>query len=71
MKGALVLLVLCFVAVTAAVAEDKPETLFARGSVAIQEAKRYGQNRTFLHDGKYPTPVLPPDFGIQEKSVSL
>lgn len=58
-------------AATAAMVDDKPETLFARGSVAVEEAKRYGRNRTFVHDGKYPTPVVPPEFGIQEKSLAV
>ncbi|MBN2475809.1 MAG: GGDEF domain-containing protein [Pirellulales bacterium] len=50
---------------------DTTETLFARGATTLQEAKRYGRNRTFLHDGKYPTPVVPPNFPLEEKRVVL
>jgi GGDEF domain-containing protein len=31
---------------------------------ALAEAKRYGGNRTFLHDGMSPTPVVPLELGL-------
>lgn len=58
-------------AVTEALANDSPTTLYTRSEQALQEAKRYGRNRTFLHDGKYPTPVVPPTFSIEEKEIDI
>jgi diguanylate cyclase (GGDEF)-like protein len=58
-------------AVTEVGREDTPETLYARAEDALHEAKRYGRNRTFLHEGKYPDPVVPPNFSLEERSVML
>ncbi len=49
--------------------DDTSETLCARAEATLREAKRYGRNRTFVHEGKYPTPVVPPNFTLEEKSV--
>jgi hypothetical protein len=38
---------------------------------ALDEAKRYGGNRTFLHDGKSPTPVVPPDFHLAPQICAI
>jgi diguanylate cyclase len=57
--------------VTEATANDTSETLFSRLEATVQEAKRYGRNRTFVHDGKYPTPVVPPNFILQQRTVVL
>ena len=51
--------------------EDTSDTLFARAEATLQEAKRYGDNRTFLREGNYPTPVVPPSFALEEKTISL
>ncbi len=56
-------------AVTEVDREDGPEKLYARAETTLREAKRYGRNRTFVHEGKYPTPVVPPNFTLKEKSV--
>ena len=58
-------------AVTEATPEDTSSTLYARAEATLREAKRYGRNRTFLHEGKYPTPVVPPNFTLEEKSIAL
>lgn len=63
------------VTVSCAVIEAKPRedlaAMLARAEAAIQEAKRYGRNRTFLYEGEYPTPVVPPNFALEERSVTL
>ena len=58
-------------AITESTPEDTADTLFARAETTLQEAKRYGRNRTFLHEGKDPTPVVPPNFPRQEKLISI
>ncbi len=45
--------------------EDSPSSVLLRAEAALREAKRYGHNRTFLHEGKYPTPVVPPEIPIE------
>ncbi|NUQ61986.1 MAG: GGDEF domain-containing protein [Pirellulales bacterium] len=50
---------------------DTTESLLGRLDATVDEAKRYGRNRTFVHDGKYPTPVVPPNFSLQERTVVL
>ena len=37
----------------------------------LAEAKRYGRNRTFVHEGEYPTPVVPPNLSLSEKQLDL
>lgn len=63
------------VTVCCAVIEAKPQddlaAMLGRADAAIQEAKRYGRNRTFLYEGEYPTPVVPPNFALEEKSITL
>jgi hypothetical protein len=51
--------------------KDASESLLERAETAIREAKRYGRNRTFIHDGKFPTPVVPPNFTLQERQIEL
>lgn len=58
-------------AVTAAIVDDTTPTLLARAEAALGEAKRYGRNRTFLHEGKYPTPVAPPSFSLETREITL
>ena len=57
--------------ITESTAEDTARSLFDRADAALREAKRYGRNRTFLHEGKYPTPVIPPNFSLEEKQISI
>jgi len=54
-------------AVIETTSEDTSDTLYTRAEATLHEAKRYGRNRTFLHDGKYPTPVVPPNLTLEEK----
>jgi diguanylate cyclase (GGDEF)-like protein len=58
-------------AVVGAEAGDTPGTLAERADATLQEARRYGCNRTFLHDGKYPAPVVPPVFSLSQQHVTL
>jgi len=58
-------------AVTEAAAEDTAESLYARAETTLREAKRYGRNRTFIHEGKYPTPVVPPNLALEENRLPL
>jgi diguanylate cyclase (GGDEF)-like protein len=58
-------------AVTEARPDDSSTTLYGRIEQTLQEAKRYGRNRTFLHEGKYPTPVVPPNFTLEERDIAI
>ena len=58
-------------AVTALRTDDQREDLFSRLENTLREAKRYGRNRTFVHEGDYPTPVVPPNFALEEKHLTL
>jgi PleD family two-component response regulator len=37
----------------------------------LQEAKRYGGNRTFMHDGTSPTPVVPPELNVSPQTCAI
>jgi diguanylate cyclase (GGDEF)-like protein len=50
---------------------DTEQSLYARAVESVQEAKRYGRNRCFMHEGEFPTPVVPPKFAMNEKHVAL
>ncbi len=58
-------------AVVEAIPGDTSQTLFARAEATLREAKRYGRNRSFIHRGKYPAPVVPPSFTLEEKSIRI
>ena len=51
--------------------DDSPSSVLVRAESAFREAKRYGQNRTFIHEGKYPTPVVPPDIEIEPLHIPI
>ncbi len=38
---------------------------------ALDEAKRYGGNRTFMHDGKSPTPVVPIELTVAPQQLAV
>jgi hypothetical protein len=38
---------------------------------AIDEAKRYGGNRTFMHDGKSPSPVVPAELPVTPQQLAI
>ena len=50
---------------------DTPDGLLARLKTTLTLAKRYGRNRCFLHEGEYPSPVIPPAFALAEQEVLL
>jgi diguanylate cyclase (GGDEF)-like protein len=58
-------------AVTRATNEDSPSSVLVRAEAALREAKRYGHNRTFLHDGKFPTPVVPPEVKVETLHIAV
>jgi diguanylate cyclase (GGDEF)-like protein len=37
----------------------------------LEEAKRYGGNRTFMHDGTSPTPVVPPELNVAPQTCAI
>lgn len=45
--------------------------LFEYLQEALDEAKRYGGNRTFMHDGKSPTPVVPAELPIAAEQLAI
>ncbi len=55
-------------AVVETVAGDAMEAILDRLEATLREAKRCGRNRTFLHDGKFPTPVVPPILSLQSRT---
>jgi diguanylate cyclase (GGDEF)-like protein len=61
--------------VSCAVAEPVPGDTIAsvldRLENTLQEAKRYGRNRTFFHDGKLPTPVVPPILSLEPRTQEI
>ncbi len=58
-------------ALTRANNDDSPSSVLLRVEAALREAKRYGHNRTFVHEGKYPTPVVPPDLQVEPKHIPI
>jgi GGDEF domain-containing protein len=61
--------------VTCALAEIAPEStgprLFEFLAEALGEAKRYGGNRTFMHDGNSPTPVVPSELTVAPQQLAI
>lgn len=58
-------------AVIETTSDDTSDSLYTRAESTLHEAKRYGRNRTFLHEGRYPTPVVPPNLTLEEKYFNL
>jgi PleD family two-component response regulator len=61
--------------VTCALAEVAGERvgprLFEFLQEGLDEAKRYGGNRTFMHDGKSPTPVVPAELSVAAQQLAI
>jgi GGDEF domain-containing protein len=61
--------------VTCALAEATPEQngsqLFDFLQEALGEAKRYGGNRTFTHNGSSPTPVMPAELSVAPQQLAI
>lgn len=57
--------------VTEARPEDEAGSLYARAETALSETKHYGRNRTFVFEGEYPTPVVPPRLSIEKRHLTL
>jgi hypothetical protein len=45
--------------------------MLLRAEAALREAKRYGHNRTFVHEGKFPIPVVPPELTIEPLHIAV
>ncbi len=58
-------------AVAEAVPGDTISSILDRLENTLQEAKRYGRNRTFFHDGKFPTPVVPPILSLEPRTQEV
>jgi len=63
------------VTVSCAVAEaEMQDTLFTlldRVELTLQESKRYGSNCTYIYEENHPSPVTPPSFEIESRSLVL
>jgi GGDEF domain-containing protein len=61
--------------ITCALAEIAPACtgprLFEFLEEALNEAKRYGGNRTFMHDGNSPTPVVPSELTVAPQQLAI
>ena len=53
-------------AVVEVLSDDTRESLLERVECTLEEAQQYGRNRTFLHEGEYPTPVMPPELTVED-----
>ena len=58
-------------AVTGSGPGDTYAALYERAESALGDAKRYGRNRTFVHEGKYPSPLLPVSLDIEERVMAI
>jgi diguanylate cyclase (GGDEF)-like protein len=57
--------------ITASQPQDTGPAAIERAEEALLEAKRAGRNRSFTHDGKSPTPVVPPNLTVQELTEAI
>ena len=58
-------------AISTAIAHDQPTAVVQRVQAALQEAKRYGLNHTFVHEGRFPSPVEPPELSVDEIRIAI
>ncbi|GAB6166905.1 hypothetical protein JCM19992_29050 [Thermostilla marina] len=58
-------------AVTEATPDDTVSMLYERIEATLQEAKRYGRNRTFQHDGSFPSPVVPSNVQVPDLEIDI
>jgi GGDEF domain-containing protein len=58
-------------ALAEATSEQSGAKLFEFLQEALGEAKRYGGNRTFTHDGSSPTPVLPAEMNVAPQQLAI
>ena len=58
-------------ALTEATSEESGTKLFDFLQEALGEAKRYGGNRTFTHDGSSPTPVVPAELSVAPQQLAI
>jgi GGDEF domain-containing protein len=56
----------------AQISDDRPAPkLFGFLQEALDEAKRYGGNRTFMHDGSSPSPVVPAELHVSPQQLAI
>jgi GGDEF domain-containing protein len=58
-------------ALTEVTQERHGAKLFEFLKEALDEAKRYGGNRTFMHDGNSPSPVVPPELELGSQQLAI
>jgi diguanylate cyclase (GGDEF)-like protein len=58
-------------ALTQIAKERSSDKLFEFLEEALTEAKRYGGNRTFTHDGNSPSPIVPPDLVVTPQQLAI
>ena len=51
--------------------DDTSTTIFLRLLETLKKAKRAGGNRTFVHNGQEPSPVVPPNLQVEEKTYQV
>ena len=57
--------------VAEALDNDSVDALLERVDLALEQAQRYGHNRTFLHEGKFPAPVVPPQLAVDKRVLEV
>jgi GGDEF domain-containing protein len=58
-------------AIAQVAASHTAESLLEFLEETLEEARRYGGNRTFMHDGTSPTPVVPPELNIAPQLCAI
>jgi GGDEF domain-containing protein len=58
-------------AVTQVAASQSVSDLLEFLEETLDEARRYGGNRTFMHDGSSPVPVVPPELNLTPQTCAI
>lgn len=58
-------------AIAKGILAEGPSQLYGRLEETIREAKRYGRNRTFINEGEFPAPIVPPKLKLEDEVVEL
>jgi len=58
-------------AVSCSLPSDTVPSLMIRLQESLREAKRYGRNRTFSHNGQFPEPVVSPNIEVAGQTFDL
>jgi len=52
-------------------ANEDLSAVYSRLEAALTQAKRFGRNRTFMHGGRSPAPVVPPDVSVNARTIKI